>query len=97
MAKADYLAKRFVGKELCVAIGSDVETITYAEVWANNKAYFRGIVRNVEDGWMELEIPGVGTTHINCESIEMVWEPPFSWRKAVRGSLTDKPIAPSGR
>jgi len=96
MGSSKYLAK-FVGKEICVSLDNDVETITYAEVWAHNKAYFRGIVRNVEDGWMEFEVPNVGVTHINCEAIEMVWEPSFNWRKAIKLSLTDKTVSPSGR
>lgn len=96
MAGTDYL-KRFMGKEICISLDNDVETITYAEVWAHNKAYFRGFVRNVEDGWVEFEIPEVGTAHINCAAIEMVWEPSFNWRKAIKLSLTDRSVSPSGR
>lgn len=80
-----------------MSLDNDVETITYAETWAHNKAYFRGLVRSVEDGWLVLEIPEAGTAHINCDAIEMVWEPSFSWRKAVRASLTDKFVSPSSR
>jgi len=94
---AEYITKRFVGKELCVHCGGEVETITYAEVWANNKEYFHGVVMAVEDDVLELEIYGVGMARIACAHIMMVWEPSFSWRKAVKASLTDRPIAPSGR
>lgn len=97
MGMAEYLAKRFIGKEICVALDEDAETITYAEVWAHNKEYFQGYANSVEDGVLEFEVPGVGIVHINCDHIKMVWEPSFNWRKAVKASLTGKPIAPSGR
>jgi len=98
MGVSDYLAKRFIGKEICVALDDDdVETVIYADAWAHNKAYFHGIVIAIEDGMLELDIPSVGHAHFNCDFIKMVWEPPFSWRKAIKVSLTNKPLTPSGR
>lgn len=97
MGMAEYIAKRFLGKEICVALDDDVETVTYAEVWTHNKAYFHGVAKNVEEGILELHIPNVGVAHINCEFIKMAWEPSFSWRKAVKVSMTDKTVTPSGR
>jgi hypothetical protein len=99
MGMATYLAKRFMGKEICVVVGEDAETITYAEVWAQNKEYFQGFIRGVDEdeGVLEFEVPGVGVVHINGDHIKMSWEPSFNWRKAIKASLTGKPIAPSGR
>ncbi len=98
MGMAEYLAKRFIGKEICVTVGEDAEVITYAEVWATNKEYFHGLAKQVDEGVLELEVPDAGVVHINCDYIKLVWEPPsFVWRKAIKASLTGKPIAPSGR
>ncbi len=97
MGMAEYLTKRFIGKEICVAIDEEAETITYAELWAHNKEYFHGFAKCVDEGVLEFEVPEIGTVHINCNCIKMVWEPSFNWRKAVKVSLTGKPIAPSGR
>jgi len=97
MGISDYMAKRFLNKEMCIMLDDDVETVTYAEVWTHNKAFFQGIVKSIEEGILEFEIPNVGIAYINCEFIKMIWEPSFSWRKAVKVSMTDKPVTPSGR
>jgi hypothetical protein len=97
MGMAEYITKRFLGKEICVSLDDDVETITYAEVWTHNKAYFHGIVKSVEEGVLELEIDKVGVAHINCNCIKMAWESSFIWRKAIKVFMTDKAATPSGR
>lgn len=97
MGMAEYIAKRFIGKEICVAMDEEAETITYAEVWAQNKEYFQGFPKQVDEGVMEFDIPDVGIVHINCDHVKMMWEPSFNWRRAIKASLTGKPIAPAGR
>jgi hypothetical protein len=98
MGMAEYIIKRFIGKEICVALDEEVETITYAEVWCQNKEYFQGFVKQIDDGVLEFEVPGVGIVYIGCDYIKMMWEPSsFDWRKAIKASLTGKPISPSGR
>lgn len=93
MGVAEYIFKRFIGKEICVALDEEAETITYAEVWAQNKEFFQGIAKNVDENMLEFFVPDVGTVHINCDHIKMVWEPSFNWRKAIKASLTGTPVA----
>ena len=90
MGFADFIQKRFMGKEICVFLNEDAETITLDQFWMNNKAYFRGIVDEVEDNVLVLRIEKVGIIYINCDEIVSVWEPPFNYNDAVRTSLSRK-------
>jgi len=91
MAVADFLAKKMIGKELCVHMGKDAETVTYDQSWTANHEYFRGIVRSVEEGILELDIVGQGTLWINCKSIESFWLPSFNYHQALRATITNWP------
>jgi hypothetical protein len=88
MGIAEFIKSRFLGGTLCVYLGESAETITYDQAWAANKEFFKGIVQEVEDGVLCLEVEGVGVLYINCEQIQSVWQPPFDYHQAVSTSLT---------
>ena len=92
MSIASFIRKKFIGQEICVNIEEEAEMLTFSEIWVSNKEFFKGIAKSVEEGVLELEVPEVGIVWINCDSIKMIWLPPFNWRKAIHTSLTQKPI-----
>lgn len=91
MGMAELIQAKFIGEELCVSMGLDAETITYEQSWTSNREFFRGRVRSVDHGILELEIPGQGTIWINCEEISSVWQRPFDYYSALRVTVTNKP------
>lgn len=98
MGMAEYIAKRFIGKEICLELdNNEAETITYADFLALNKEIFQGVVKAVEDGVLELDIPLVGVIPINCEYIKMIWKPGLDWHKIPKGSITGRPITANRR
>lgn len=98
MGVAKFIFNRFIDEEICIAFDEDAETITYAEVWAQNKEYFQGIAKSIDENMLEFYVPDVGTVYINCDHIKMIWKPySFNWRQAIRASLTGKPISPASK
>ena len=89
---ADFIAKHFMGEELCIYCEEEVEMLLFAEIWVPNKEYLCGTVKAVEEGVLELYIPENGTIYLNCEFIKKIWQPPFNWSKAVKAHLTGKPV-----
>ena len=88
MSVADFIKKRFEGKEICIFFGNDVETLALEQSWMYNKEFFRGIVEEVEDDVVVLSIPENGTIYIHADTIISFWEPSFDYHKAVSASLT---------
>lgn len=92
MGMAKFLKKRFLGKEICIYADEDVEMLTYNECWANNKEYFRGVLKEVDEDVLVLEIEGQGLIYIDASFVKFIWEEPFSYGAAVRASLTKRPV-----
>jgi hypothetical protein len=97
MGMAEYIAARFKGREICLDLDDESETIAYAEVWALNKEIFQGVVRDVVDGVLEFEMAGTGVIAINCDYIKIAWLPGVDWRQATKGSITKRPLTPNRR
>lgn len=97
MGMAEYIAQKFKGKEICMDLDDESETISYAEIWAKNKELFQGRVHDVVAGVVELELPGVGIIGINADFIKVAWEPGLDWRGATKGSLTGRPLSANRR
>jgi hypothetical protein len=97
MGMAEYIAQKFMGREICMDLDDESETIFYAEIWAKNKELFQGLVHDVVAGVVELELPGTGIIGINADFIKVVWEPSLNWRGATKGSLTGRPLSANRR
>lgn len=95
MGMVQFLEKRFLGKEICVYTGEDVEILTYNEAWASNKEYFRGVLREIDEEVLVLEIVGHGIVYVDAAQVKFVWEEPFNYGKAIRASLTNRPVGGS--
>lgn len=91
MGMAELIEAKFMGEEICVTLGMDAETITYEQAWTANREFFRGKVRSVEYGILELEILGQGIIWINCDEICALWQLPFDYYAALRVTVTKKP------
>ena len=95
MGVAKFIHDRFLGKELCIFLGLDAETINYDQVSPVNWSYYRGIVKEVdiENEVIVLDIPSVGLMYIDSSfNIKAFWEPGFDFVKAMRTSLTKKMV-----
>jgi hypothetical protein len=92
MGVAKLIEERYLNQQICVYLGESAETITYDASWANNKEYFQGTVLEVYEGVLLLEIKDVGIVNINCEQIQIFWQMPFDYYKAVSTSLTRRPV-----
>jgi hypothetical protein len=92
MGTAKFIQKHFMGRELCVSIGASAETISYEQSDADNKEYFRGIVKDIDNGILTLEIKDSGIIYINCYNIQCFWQHPFDYYHAINTSITRKPI-----
>lgn len=92
MGFAEFIENRFMNKEICVYCSEEGETLLFAESWASNKAFFRGMVKEIENNILALEISKVGILYINCDDITNIWEPSFDFHKAMRTSLTSRMV-----
>jgi hypothetical protein len=94
MVMSDFIKNRFLGQEICIWLGEVAETITYDQFWMNNSAFFRGVVVDVEDDVLTLEVPEVGDIYINCDAssgnIKAIWGPDFDFKKAVKTALSNR-------
>lgn len=102
MSIASFIKNKFLGKELCVYLDQSVETISYEQATSDNKEYFRGIVKDIEDienyhAVLTLEIKDVGIIYINTSQIVSFWEPSFSYYDSVYASITKRPVGGSRR
>lgn len=91
MGAANFIKKRFIGKQLCFTFGDDVETITYDQTWSSNVEYFKGTVIEVDENIIVLEIEKEGKLYINEDNVKCFWEPSFNYYKATSASITNKP------
>ncbi len=92
MGAAEFIASRFVDKEIYISCGDVAETITYDQAWAANKEFFFGTVLGVEEGIVILEVPENGILYINGENIVSFWEPGVDYHQVVRTSLTRRVV-----
>lgn len=94
MGISNFIKNKFLGQEVCIWLGEIAETITYDQFWMNNNAFFRGIIMDVEDDVLTLEIPEVGNIYINCDgssgNIKAIWGPNFDFKKAVQTALSNR-------
>lgn len=89
MGVADYIKRKFLGQELCISVNNDeTETVIYDVFWSLNREYLQGIVAEVEDDVVALEIDGWGTMHISADNIALFWEPGKTLHKAFRATFT---------
>jgi hypothetical protein len=98
MGIANYIRKNFLGKEICIFLGDDAETINYDQASPVNWAYYRGTVEDVdvEDGVIVLNIPDVGRMYVDSTySLKAFWEPSFDLYRAMSTSITKKMIGPN--
>jgi hypothetical protein len=91
MGAADYIKKRFLGKELCVSVNNgETETVLYECIWSQNREYLQGVVIEVEDDVVMLEIANWGPMYINAKEISFFWEPSRNLQEAFHAMLTKK-------
>ena len=100
MGIANFINKRFLGKEICIFLGDDAETINYDQVSPVNWGFYRGIVEevDVEDEVIILNVENVGRMYIDATyTLKAFWEPDFSFHKAMSTSLTKYMIGARNR
>jgi len=96
MGMATFIRDKFLGREICVWMGVDIESINFDQFSLNNTGFFRGTVVDVDidSDMLTLDVPDVGEIYINCDSsggnIKAIWLPEFDFHKAVNASLTNK-------
>lgn len=91
MGVADYINKRFLGKELCVSVNNgETETILYECIWSQNREYLQGIVTEAGDGVVVLDIPNWGEMGVNAAEISFFWEPGRNLHDAFHAALTKR-------
>lgn len=96
MSVADYIKKRFLGQELCVSVNNgETETIVYDCIWSQNREYLCGIVVEVEDDVIALEIANWGLMYVNSKEISFFWEPGRNLHEAFHATLTNTLGRPS--
>ena len=91
MSIANFLKHNFLGKEICVSLGNEAETVTYNQYWTANREFFQGMLKSIEDDVMTLDIPNYGTIWINCNEIETFWKPGFKYHQAIKTTVTVRP------
>ncbi len=90
MGFAKFIEKRFVGKEICVWLAEEAENIIYDQSWIANTGYFRGMATEIDEGILVLDVPDNSEIYINCDSIMAIWEPSFSYHRALRTAFTNR-------
>jgi hypothetical protein len=91
MGVADYIEKRFLGKELCISVNNgETETVAYDCISSMNREYLQGLVIEAEDDVIMLEIANWGAMYINVWDISFFWEPSRNLHAAFHASLTEK-------
>jgi hypothetical protein len=91
MAIANFIKKRFLNKEICISISNgETETVLFNECWVQNREYFQGVVSEVEEGTIVLNILNVGKIYINAEEISYFWTPGVDTHKALKTILTGR-------
>jgi hypothetical protein len=68
----------------------ETETITLEQTWVQNREFFEGTVKEVEEEIIILEIPGEGDIYINPEDVSYMWQKPLNPQKVMRLSLSKK-------
>lgn len=93
MGVTNFIKNRFLGKEICITlIDSEAETINYDQATASNREFFRGIVEEVEDEVVVINIESQGRLYISEHFIRCFWEPNFDYYKAINTSITRKMV-----
>ena len=92
MGFAEFLEKRFLGQMICVEINNgDSETLMFADNWSINREYFRGVVKEIVEGIIVLEILDEGEIYINPDQISYIWPPNVNPYKIMKTVLNKKP------
>ena len=94
MGMASFIAKKFMGEEICIYLGDEAESIKYEQASASNKMYLRGVVVEVyeEDDVVGLEIDGSIIYVDSSWNIKILWRPGFDIHKATKTSLTRRMV-----
>ncbi len=92
MSVADYIEKKFMNKVICIMYESEGSVITHCDGWVIDKEYMRGMVVEVDEGVVVLEIPNSGLFYLNEEKIISFFEPGFDIHKAVSMSLSKRQL-----
>lgn len=90
MSVETFIRNNFIGKELILFFGETAETIVYNQSWNSSKEFLSGVIEDVEDGIIILNIPSNGIIYINCDSVVSFWKPGLEYHKAIITSLTRK-------
>jgi len=84
MALADFIKKRFLGQKVCFSVNNgESNQVLYAELWHCDREHFEGIVKEVEDDVIVLEIDG-NAVYINSAEISYFWVGPFNPHKKLK-------------
>lgn len=84
MGFGQFIKKKFLGKEVCVSLAdNDTETLLLEQFWNVSKDFFKGIVKEVVEDIVVLEIPNKGVIFVNPDQIVYMWEPPFDAHGAL--------------
>lgn len=92
MGFAEFITDRFIGKEICIYMTEEGESLIFDQSWVSNKIYIQGIAKEIDNNILVLEIIDVGDIYINCDEISGMWEPTFNYHKAIKTSLTKKMV-----
>jgi hypothetical protein len=91
MSICDFIKKRFLGKEICITLlDGEAETLNYNQSVSSNREFFRGVIEEVEDEIIVLNVEKQGKIYISAHFIRCFWEPGFEYYKAISTSITRK-------
>lgn len=91
MSVCDFIKKTFLGKEICITLlDGEAEVLNYNQSASSNREFFRGVVEDVSDSIVVLNIEKQGRLYIAEHFIRCFWEPEFEYYKAICTSIARK-------
>lgn len=95
MGFAEFMGKKFLGQKVFISIcDGESEVIILDQHWFTNREFFQGILEEIDDGVIVLNIEGEGRLYINSAQISYMWtEEKLNPSKIMRTSLNKKPYA----
>lgn len=85
MNMANFIKKNFLGQKICLSINNgEAETLTYNQSWLLNREYFEGLVEDVDEGIIVLNIKDKGVLYLNASEISYFWQKPFDPHKHMK-------------
>jgi hypothetical protein len=91
MGFAEFLEKRFLGKMICISVcDGETQSIWLEQLTVEDREYFEGILKTIDEGIIVLEVAGEGEIYFNPDNISYVWQKPFEPHRAMKLSLSGK-------